>query len=167
VTDFRPQELLRVLHEYGVRFVLIGGFAAALYGSAVQTFDVDITPESTKENLVRLSAALKALDARVRVEGIPEGLPFAHDPASLAAMTTLNLVTRFGDLDIAFQPAGVGDFAQWQAGAEDITIIDLPIRVAALEDVVRSKEAAGRDKDRAQLPMLRTLLERLRRGRTT
>jgi hypothetical protein len=136
VTDFRPQELLRVLRDHGVRFVLIGGFAATLYGSAVPTFDVDITPESTEENLARLSAALKALDARVRVEGIPEGLPFAHDPASLAAMTTLNLVTRHGDLDIAFQPAGVGGFADWEARA----------------------------KDHAQLPILRALLARVRRS---
>jgi hypothetical protein len=166
VTDFRPQELLRVLLDHRVHFVLIGGFAATLYGSAVPTFDVDITPETTRGNLERLSAALKALDARIRVEGIPEGVPFAHDAASLVGMSTLNLVTQHGDLDIAFHPAGVGDFPHWDEHAKDITVTDVTVRVAALEDVVRSKEAAGRDKDRIQLPLLRALLDRLRGGET-
>jgi hypothetical protein len=95
MTDFRPEELLRVLHEHDVRYVLIGGLAATLYGSAAPTFDVDITPDTSQENLERLSAALTALDARIRVDGVPDGLPFAHDAKSLAGMTMLNLVTRF------------------------------------------------------------------------
>jgi hypothetical protein len=165
VTDFRPEELLRVLHEHGVRYVLIGGLAATLYGSTSPTFDVDITPETTEDNLARLSAALTALDARIRVEGLPGGLPFAHDAESLAGPTMLNLVTRYGDLDVASQPEGVGDFATWDAGATDIVIVDLPVRVAGIDDIVRSKEAAGRDKDRLQLPVLRALRDRLRRGK--
>jgi hypothetical protein len=154
--------MLRVLHEHGVRYVLIGGFAAVLYGSAQPTYDVDITPDPSADNLDRLSAALRALDARIRVDSVPGGLPFAHDAASLAGMKTLNLVTRAGDLDIALEPAGVGAFASWDAGATDIVVLDVPTRVAALEDVVRSKEAAGRDKDRLMLPMLRALVRRLR-----
>jgi hypothetical protein len=165
MTDFRPEELLRVLHEHGVRYVLIGGLAATLYGSTSPTFDVDITPDTSEENLVRLSAALTALDARIRVEGVPDGLPFAHDAKGLAGMTMLNLVTRYGDLDVASQPAGVGDFATWDADAADIVITDLPVRVASLDNILRSKEAAGRDKDKLQLPVLRALRDRLRRGR--
>lgn len=165
MTDFRPEELLRVLHEHGVRYVLIGGLAATLYGSTSPTFDVDITPDTTEENLVRLSAALTALDARIRVDGIPEGLPFAHDAKSLAGVTMLNLVTRYGDLDLATQPAGVGEFAAWDANATDIVIVDLPVRVASLDDIVRSKETAGREKDKLQVPVLRALRDRLRRNK--
>ncbi len=40
----------------------------------------------------------------------------------------------------------------------------LYILVASLEDVIRSKEAAGREKDRLALPRLRRLLDRLRSG---
>jgi hypothetical protein len=162
VTDFQPAEMLRVLHEHGVRYVLIGGLAAALYGSAHSMFDVDITPDTSSDNLERLSAALRALDARIRVDGVPGGLPFAPDAVTLAGMKTLHLVTRAGDLDIAFGPAGVGAFASWDAGATDIVVLDVPIRVAALEDVVRSKEAADRDKDRVVLPLLRALVGRIR-----
>jgi hypothetical protein len=98
VTGFDPDALLEVLHRHEVRYVLIGGLAAALHGSATPTFDVDITPAAGSVNLARLSAALTDLDARIRVDGIQEGLAFPHDAASLAQMTMLNLVTRFGDL---------------------------------------------------------------------
>jgi hypothetical protein len=163
VTDFNPDALLEVLHRHDVRYVLIGGLAAALRGSATPTFDVDITPAATAGNLTRLSAALTDLAARIRVEGIPDGLPFSHDAASLAQMTTLNLVTRFGDLDIAFDPAGIRDYSEWEAGATLVTVMGVPVRVASLDDIIRSKEAAGRDKDRLQLPMLRVLQQRQHR----
>jgi hypothetical protein len=67
VTAFDPDALLEVLHRHDVQYVLIGGLAAALRGSATPTFDVDITPAADAANLARLSAALTELDARVRV----------------------------------------------------------------------------------------------------
>jgi hypothetical protein len=162
VSGFDPDALLQV-HQHDVQYVLIGGLAAALRGSATPTFDVDITPAMGVDNLARLSEALKDLDARIRVEGIPEGVPFSHDGTSLAQMTMLNLVTRFGDLDIAFDPAGVADYSRWEAGADSVTVLGVPVRVASLDDVIRSKEAAGRNKDRLQLPMLRALQRRQHR----
>ena len=163
MTEFAPEEILRILDKHEVRYVLIGGLAATLYGSVTPTFDVDITPEMTTANLSRLSAALTELDARVRVEGIPDGLPFSHDATSLMGITTLHVITKFGPLDLATQPAGVTSFADWDAGAQDLTISGIRVRLAGLADIVRSKEAANRDKDKAQLPLLRSLLERLRR----
>jgi hypothetical protein len=162
MTAFNPEQILATLNRHEVRYVVIGGLAAAFHGSNVPTFDVDITPEMSSANLTGLSAALKELDARVRVEGIPDGLPFAHDARSLATVTTLNLVTPYGPLDIAAQPAGLSSFSDWDAGATDIDLDGVHIRLASLADVITSKQAAGRDKDKAALPMLRSLLERLR-----
>jgi hypothetical protein len=163
VTGFDPDALLGILYRHEVRYVLIGGLAAALRGSATPTFDVDITPAADASNLGRLSAALTELDARIRVDGIPDGLPFSHDAESLAQMTTLNLVTRFGDLDIAFDPAGIPDYPQWEADATLVTVLGVPVHVASLDDIIRSKETADRDKDRLQLPMLRALQQRQHR----
>lgn len=42
-------------------------------------------------------------------------------------------------------------------------MLGVPVRVASLDDIIRSKEAADRDKDRLQLPMLRVLQQRLHR----
>lgn len=58
MSTFQAEKILAVLNEHGVRYVLIGGLAASLHGSVTPTFDVDITPEMTRDNLVRLSAAL-------------------------------------------------------------------------------------------------------------
>lgn len=164
MSEFRPDKLIRVLHAHRVRFVLIGGLAATLHGAVHPTFDVDITPDDTPENLACLSAALRALNARIRVDGVAGGLPFDHEATSLARMTVLNLVTRSGDLDVAMHPAGVGTFAEWNAHAVDLVVLGVPVRVARLDEIIRSKEAAGRDKDRVTLPLLRVLRDRLRRG---
>ncbi len=162
---FRPDRILEVLERHAVGHVVIGGLAATLHGAGTVTFDVDVVPDLTAANLVRVSSALDELDARIRVEGITGGLPFRHDAESLGTMNVLNLVTRFGDFDITFRPAGIPSFAEWDAHAEDREALGIRFRLAALEDIIRSKEAANRDKDRANLPVLRALLERQRGGR--
>ena len=158
---FDPNELIRVLDRHQVRYVLIGGLAASLHEADYVTGDLDITPEATRDNLQRLSAALGDLRARIRVEGEPDGLPFDHDARSLGGADVWNLVTRAGDLDISFVPSGTQGYEDLVRGAVTITIHGTEVVVASLADVVRSKEAAGRDKDRAALPMLRRLLEEL------
>lgn len=160
---FHPDRVLAALYEHGVRFVLIGGFAAIAHGAPNVTRDLDVVPEPSRENMARLSAALTDLDARIRVDDIDDGLPFAHDADSLRQMNVLNLVTTGGWFDITLSPAGVHDFADWDAGATDAVVLDVPVRLASLADVIRSKEAADRLKDRATLPLLRELARRIER----
>jgi hypothetical protein len=158
---FRPVELLRVLIEHQVDFVVIGGFAALLHGSALPTIDLDITPGSTRQNLERLASALRELDARVHVPGQAEGLRFDCSAATIARARTWNLVTSCGPLDISMEPDGTHGYEDLRRGRVRIELDTLPVPVACLADVVRSKEAAGRDKDRLALPLLRKLLTRL------
>lgn len=73
------------------------------------------------------------------------------------------LPTTAGDLDLAFVPAGGADYTVLASRAKPFQVRGLTIRVAALEDVIRSKEAANRPKDRRNLPVLRQLLDELRR----
>lgn len=141
-------------------FVTIGGYAAILQGSPYPTTDVDITPEASAGNLDRLAAALRALDARVRHPDIPEGLPFSCDATSLAAAVFWNLTTIHGDLDISFRPAGTQGYPDLLKDALTIELRGREVRVAHLADVIRSKDAANRDKDRRVLPVLRQLLDR-------
>lgn len=155
---FDPDQILRVLADHDVEFILIGGFAAALHGSDHLTFDIDITPNRTPPNLDRLSQALHELGARIRVEGIDGGLAFEHDGASLARANMWNLVTAAGDLDIAFEPSGTEGWADLHRSAIQVTLPSGALEVASLADLVRSKEAADRPKDRLVLPTLRRLL---------
>jgi hypothetical protein len=163
MTEFRPHEILRVLDEHRVRYVLIGGLAAVLYGAAQVTTDVDVVPEDAQANLERLSAALRELDARIRTSGEPQGIPFDHSAASLGRVRIWNLQTSKGDLDITFQPSGTRGYEDLRRDVVTMEIRGVEVPVASLADVVRSKEAAGRARDRAVLPALRELLARQRR----
>jgi hypothetical protein len=151
--------MLAALNDHGVRYVLIGGFAAAVHGSPYVTTDVDVTPASDAANLHRLSDALRALGALVRTDAAPEGLTFDHDGVSLGRARVWNLATRHGDLDLTFVPDGTTGFDDLARDAEDVEILGIVVPVASLADVVRSKAAAGREKDRLQLSVLRRLLE--------
>jgi hypothetical protein len=160
VTAFRPYEILESLRAHGVRYVVVGGFAAVAHGSPLPTSDIDITPALEEDNLTALSDVLRDLDARIRVAGVPEGVPFAHDARMLRQQSVLNLVTRCGDLDLVLAPAGVDGYDELAAHAVVVTVHGVPLPLASLADVVRSKEAANRPKDQAALPVLRALLER-------
>lgn len=163
---FDPVELLEVLTRHGVRFVVIGGIAALAQGSPLPTEDVDITPERSDENLSRLAAALLELEARLRTEsGDTVALP--ADPRLLAQAETWTLTTRYGDLDLVLSPPGTSGYDDLRRDAIEVDLgRGVRVRVASLADVIRSKEASSRSKDRAQLPALRQTLERLRsRGR--
>lgn len=161
--EFEPTRALAVLAEHEVAFVCIGGTAAVMHGANYITFDLDVCPDPGDENLERLSAALRALDARVRVDGIDDGFDFAHDAHSLARAQTWNLQTNAGNLDICFVPAGTDGFADLRRSAETFDLDGFAVLVASLDDIIRSKRAANRDKDALALPVLEALRDHLRR----
>lgn len=162
-SEFDPERIFAALTDEGVRFVLIGGMAAILHGDVGVTVDIDIVPAIDPTNLDRLAIALRSLDARIRAEGIPDGLVFDCSGdffRNLGPDAIVNLTTQAGDVDLAFTPAGTRGFQDLRQDATVIDIAGLSIPVASLSDVIRSKDAADRPKDRQALPRLRALLER-------
>lgn len=155
--------LFEVLDRHKVAYILIGGLAAVYHGSPFPTEDADITPQTDRVNLTRLAAALAELNARVRTQSEPEGLPFACDADTLAAVQTWNLTTDAGDLDVTFEPAGTRGYADLRRDAAPVQLYGVTVRVASLSDVIRSKQAANRPKDQRVLPTLREILARTRR----
>lgn len=138
-----------------------------MQGSPLPTLDADICPARDPENLKRLADGLRELGARIRVESVPDGLAFACDPEFLSNVQVLNLTTPSGNLDLSFTPSGTGGFEDLEVRAVTLAIKDISVRVAALEDIIRSKEAANRPKDHRTLPVLKQLLNEIesRRGR--
>jgi hypothetical protein len=169
VPEFDPAAILEALARHDVDYVLIGGYAALLQGSGMATIDIDIVPARPKPNLANLAVALAELGAKIRAPGT-EALPFSASAESLQGTSVLNLTTRFGDLDLTFAPSGFLDgFDALQHGATAMTIDGVRVLVASLDDVIASKEAAGRDKDFEALPQLirlRQEQERAARDRT-
>jgi hypothetical protein len=157
--DFRPEEIVRVLNEHRVEYILIGGLAAVLYGEPHVTTDVDIVPQESRANLERLSETLDAINARIRIAGDDAGVPFSHDAASLGQVRIWNLTTDLGNLDVTFLPSGTRGYDDLVREVNRVRLGDTDAPVASLADVIRSKEAADRPKDRVILPALRRLLE--------
>jgi hypothetical protein len=153
--------IVSVLDRRQVRYVVIGAFAAiAQQAPIAPTRDIDLAPEASRENLTRLSAALKELRARVRTESVPEGLPFDHDATSLAAARVWNLVCPYGEFDLTFQPAGFDrGYDDLAPRAHRVLVDGVEVTIADLADVIRSKEAAGRPKDLLVRPALYRHLE--------
>jgi hypothetical protein len=168
VADFEPGQILRALEAHHVRYVVVGAIAAIAAGGPILTTDLDVTPERSRENLERLALALRDLDATPRGASASDGVPFPIEAEMLATTDTWTLSTRVGDLDLMFLPSGTRGYDDLRSGARRERIAGVTVTVAALADVIRSKEAANREKDAMQLPILRRTLEQTRvreRGR--
>ena len=157
IAPFDPERLIRALSKRRVKFVLIGALAARLHGFPRLTADADITPARDKPNLERLASALEDLDARVYTESVPEGLAFDRSAAALGRAQMWNLVTSAGRLDIAFMPAGTKGYEDLAEDAEKFEAFGVEFLAASLDDIIRSKEAAGRARDLDDVVLLRAL----------
>ncbi len=104
LSDDHVAAICRVLIDHGVKFVIIGGMAARLHDTGHTTIDVDICPSPDDANLSHLADALRELDARLRVEGDPDGVPFEPHPTMLRDVLMLTLITEEGSLDLCFAP---------------------------------------------------------------
>lgn len=162
IAPLDPERLITTLARHGVRYVLIGAVAARLQGFPRLTADADITPARDPENLERLAAALRELDARVYTESVPEGLPFDCTPQMLSRSDLWNLVTAAGRLDVAFIPSGTKGYTDLVRNAISFDVFGAKLDVASLEDIIRSKEAANRPQDQQDVIILREMLQRRR-----
>jgi hypothetical protein len=155
--------IIAALQKHHVRFVVIGGVAAIAQGSPLPTEDMDVTPDRAVDNLDALASALRDLDAKLRTA--QGAVDFPLDAPMLAQNELWTLTTRAGDLDLWFEPPGTGGYDDLRRGALELDLgSGTTVLVAALADVIRSKQAAARPKDLAQLPALRQTLEVIRRS---
>jgi hypothetical protein len=162
VAEFRVDRLLGTLTAHGVDFVVVGGIAATLLGSARDTFDVDICPATDAPNLKSLGRALTDLNAQLR--GVEEALPFVPDEHLLRKVDLLTLETDAGPLDILFRPGGSPPFAQLRRRAERKDLGSFAVLVACPDDLIAMKAGARRPKDLVvveELEAIKRLRQRL------
>ena len=135
-----------MLRQEKIRFIFVGMGAAILQGVPATTLDTDIwvgVPERQSMRLINLSLRLGATMVRQTVVALTDG----------------SLVNFCYRLD------GTASFRTEYARAAVLPWNGIEVRVLPLERIIRSKEAAGRDKDIAMLPLLRDIAasrERLR-----
>src|SRR5690242_8360242 len=158
------EETLRVLYDAGVEFVLIGGAAMGLQGSAHLTRDMDFCYERSRLNLERLAKALKPYHPSLR--GAPAGLPFHFDAETIARGLNFTLSTDLGDIDFLGEVSGLGGFDRVKAASDVKNVGGIEVRVLSLSGLIKSKAAAGRDRDLYVLPELKALEELKKKTRT-
>jgi hypothetical protein len=156
---FDPLRALRTLQRHDVRFVVIGGLGARLYGSPSVTNDTDVCYQRSPENLERLAAALRQLHAELR--GADRDAPFQLDAKTLAAGDHFTFVTDAGNLDILGTPAGVEGFDALEREAKVFRFDGLTVPVASIEDLISMKRAAGRPKDLIEVEVLGALRDEI------
>lgn len=161
MTDFRA--LIEALCRSEVQFVLVGGVAATLHGSARLTQDVDVVYSRDAENLHRIVRTLTPLQPYLR--GAPPGLPFRLDEQTLAAGLNFTLSTSAGDIDLLGEITGVGKYDVLVDHSIEVELYGARCRCLDLPTLIASKIAAGRPKDLEVIAELRALLEEKPSGR--
>lgn len=138
---FDPLAIIRLLDERGIRFVLVGGLAAAAHGSPTPTLDIDICYARDEENLGKLAQVLGDLGARLR--GVDDDVPFLLDAETLRAGDHFTFETRLGDLDLLGTPSGSSGYEGLAADAIDVDLGGIRVKVASLERLIEMKVAAA------------------------
>jgi hypothetical protein len=150
-------ELLKTLRRHEVDFIIVGGVCAVLHGAPISTFDLDVVHARDDENVARLVAALRDLDAVYREASWRRLRP---ERGRLQSSGHHLLITRAGPLDVLGELVGGRDYPQLEPLSETLEIEEgIGVRVLALATLISLKEELGRERDRAVLPILRRTLE--------
>jgi hypothetical protein len=151
--SFDPYALLQALDQERVSYLIIGGFARVVHGSAETSDGLDVVPSLREENLRRLGRALEQL-----------GAPAPDLAERVAASEPVTAETSAGELRIVPAPWGTRgyDDLRIRAFRENLGRGARP-QVASLVDCVRMLEASEREPDAERLLRLRHLMELERR----
>lgn len=144
--------LLAALAEAKLEAVLIGNAAAAMHGAPVTTIDFDFMFRDTPTNLRKLKRVAAILEAVVMRPYYPVSKLY-------------RVVNDESGLQADFMPVihGVRSFAGLKSRATGRTVGGQTVFLATLEDIIKSKKAAGRPRDQAVIPVLEQTLRLLRR----
>ncbi len=143
MNDF--ERILASLRTAETSFVIVGGVAATIHGSARLTSDIDIVYERSHANIERLVQALAPLTPYLR--GAPPGLPFRFDAETVRRGLNFTLTTNAGAVDVLGEITGVGGYDAVLAASEEVLLYGATYRCINLDALIIAKRAAGRPKD--------------------
>ena len=151
------KKLIPLLVRRQIKFVIIGGVAAVVHGSARVTFDLDVVYARDQENILRLVQALKPHSPYPR--GAPPGLPFVFDQETVQSGLNFTLTTTLGDLDLLGEVLGGGTYEEVLQHSEEIEVFGVNCQCVGLEHLIQIKRAAGRPRDFEAIAELEAILE--------
>jgi predicted nucleotidyltransferase len=147
--------LLQRLADAKFEFVVIGGYAGVLHGSALVTNDLDICAVLSAENIAKLRTVFADLHPVHRITH--RKLSFLDVPPAGTSLVNLYLETDNGIIDILSNVLGVGDYERLRKTATEVPLFGRRCAVISLEDLITAKEAVGREKDLLAAKELRAI----------
>lgn len=156
------EDIIVALVTDGIRFVVIGGVAATIQGSARFTNDIDFCYDTSPENVERFAARLSHWNAYLR--GVERGLPFVMDARAFRITPVMTLTTDVGDIDVMDIVPGVGRYEDAIRKSDKIAIGRVEFLSLTLDALIASKRAVRRPRDVEHLIELEAL-RALRRER--
>jgi predicted nucleotidyltransferase len=152
--------LLQRLADANVDFVVVGGYAGMMHGSALITRDVDVCAVLSAENVEKIRRAFADINPVHRQTH--RLLSFLEHPAPGQPLVNLYLRTDKGVIDILSSILGIGDFERLRNSAVDMPMFGRTYPVISIEDLITAKEAVGREKDLLAVKELRAIAAKRR-----
>ncbi len=153
----KPVQLLKVLKDNGIDFVIVGGFASTLHGSLQVTQAIDLCLKFSRENVLKLRECLAPFHPIHRMT--PQKLSFIDIPADITGLKNLYLDTSQGLLDLLSTIKGIGDFETVSMNAIEIEIHGQKYKILSVDALIEAKKAIGRPKDFATIRELKCIQE--------
>lgn len=152
------EKILKHLIKNEVEFILIGGFAASVYGVTLLTYDIDICISFTKENTEKLLRAFEDYNPIIRGRDIS-----LRDKADiLSELKNLYLITDLGPIDILGSVAGLGHFNDILPYTINLELFNMKCKVLDIDALIKSKKAMKRPKDKETILQLKAIKEKLK-----
>jgi len=148
----RARRLAEILRKHEVEYLFIGKFGAILYGYPGTTQDMDIFPSKSKQNGQKLASALRDLGFDLNQE---------LEEAIIAGKDFIQIRGGPFPIDIVFAPDGIKSFEDARKRSK---LIDEIYFCASIDDIIESKKAAGRQRDKEELPRLELFRKELKKG---
>ena len=147
--------LLRLVHDGGAEFVLIGGMAAIAHGSGVVTQDLDLCAPLDLSNVQKIIRSLQGVHPRWRTRlDLPEITPDNHN---LPGIKNLYLLTDLGPMDVLGEVPKVCGYAELASKAIEMDFEGIRCRVIDIDTLIAAKTVANRPKDHETIRHLRAV----------
>ena len=154
---FDPSRIFETLDRHGVDYLTIGAWAVIAQGYVRATADIDFVARLDEQNIERLACALSELNARLRGVGADKLDIDPTDPHVLISGASFTMDTDAGPLDFLNDVPGAADYDEMRSRARKADAGGVTVWVVGYEDLIRMKEASGREQDLLDVHQLQDL----------
>lgn len=154
---FDPARIFETLDRHGVDYLTIGAWAVIAHGYVRATADIDFVARLDVENMARLAAALSELNARLRGVDAEKLDIDPSDPQVLISGASFTMDTDAGPLDFLNDVPGAADYDAMRTRSRQANAGGITVWVVGYEDLIRMKQASGREQDLLDIHELQDL----------